>query len=215
MMHNLVEIALQRAGQFVDLSSGFIIEWNALQTVLQFIDQFGRDTREIVDEIERVLDLVRDTGSELAKQGEFLGLHKAILRCAQFLQGLCQFARTSLNLVEQSRVFDSDYRLVGKSRNEFDLLFSECTRSSPAEYDHADRCSFAQQRDSENRAQVANVSGVSKLVFGIVLNIYDMDGFAVKNRSSGDRPACQLNPMSSHELVKFVRIAETCHLLIG
>src|SRR5262245_29403793 len=158
---------------------------------------------------------MRNTGSELPEQGELLCLHEAILRCAQFLQGLCQFARTSLNLVEQSRVFDSDYRLVGKSRNELDLLFGECSRGGPAEYDHADRCSFAQQRDSENRAQVANVGGLSKLVLGIVLNIHDMDGFAVKNRSSGDRPACQLNPMSSHELVKFVRIAETCHLLIG
>ena len=67
MMHDLVEIALQRVGQFIDFSAGFIVEWHALQGVLQFIDQFGRDTREIVDEIERVLDLVGDTGGQLPK----------------------------------------------------------------------------------------------------------------------------------------------------
>ena len=37
-----------------------IIEVHVLEGFLQFIDQFGRDPREIVDEIERVLDLVRD-----------------------------------------------------------------------------------------------------------------------------------------------------------
>ena len=30
MMHDLIEIALQRVGQFVDFSSGFIVEWHTL-----------------------------------------------------------------------------------------------------------------------------------------------------------------------------------------
>ena len=42
--------------------------------------------REIIDEIERVLDLVRDAGGELTKRGEFLRLDQAILRGAQVLQ---------------------------------------------------------------------------------------------------------------------------------
>src|SRR4029078_8780499 len=34
MMHDLVEIAPQRAGQFVDFGPGFIVEWYGLQGVL-------------------------------------------------------------------------------------------------------------------------------------------------------------------------------------
>jgi hypothetical protein len=44
MMHHLVEIAFQRAGEFIDLGSGLIVERYAFQGILQFIDQFGRDT---------------------------------------------------------------------------------------------------------------------------------------------------------------------------
>ena len=33
----------------------------------QFIDQFGRDTREVVDEIERVFDFMSDPGGKLAE----------------------------------------------------------------------------------------------------------------------------------------------------
>ena len=46
-----------------------VIEVYGAESLLQFIDQLHRDTREIVDEIERVFDLVRDTGGELAERG--------------------------------------------------------------------------------------------------------------------------------------------------
>jgi hypothetical protein len=46
---------------------------------LQFIDQFGRDTGEIVDEIKRVLDFMCDPGSELAERSQFLCLDKPVL----------------------------------------------------------------------------------------------------------------------------------------
>src|SRR5262249_47626041 len=83
MMNDLVEIALQCVGQFLNFSAGLIVERYALQCVSQFIDQFGRDPREIIHEIERVLDLVRDTGSQLTKQGKFLCLYETILRRAK------------------------------------------------------------------------------------------------------------------------------------
>ena len=58
----------------------------------QFVDEFDRDRREIVDEIERVLDFVRDTGGQLAERGKLLRLDKAILRGPQILQrGLATF----------------------------------------------------------------------------------------------------------------------------
>ena len=37
----------------------------------QFVEQFGRNTREIVDEVERVLNLVCDPRGQLAKRGSF------------------------------------------------------------------------------------------------------------------------------------------------
>ena len=46
-----------------------------VESLLQFIDQFDRDTGEIIDEIERVLDLVRDTRGELAERGKLFRLN--------------------------------------------------------------------------------------------------------------------------------------------
>src|SRR5436190_15234709 len=42
--------------------------------------------REIVDEIERVLDLVGDACRQLTERGELLCLHQAVLRGAQIVE---------------------------------------------------------------------------------------------------------------------------------
>ena len=69
------------------------------QDVLQLIDQFGGDPRKIVDEIERVLDLMRDACGQLAERRQLLGLDKAVLSSAQVLQRGC-------DVLEQARVLD-------------------------------------------------------------------------------------------------------------
>ena len=46
-----------------------------VQCLPQFVDQFDRDSREIVDEIERILDLVSDAGGQLTERGKLLGLN--------------------------------------------------------------------------------------------------------------------------------------------
>ena len=86
VLHDLVEIAAQHSGQLVDLPARLVVDRQAFQRVLQLVDQLARDRREIIDEIERVLDLVRDAGGELAERGELLRLHQAILRGAQVLE---------------------------------------------------------------------------------------------------------------------------------
>ena len=86
VLHNLVEIAPQSLRQFVDLGTWLVIEYNAFQSLPQVINEFDRDRREIVDEIERVLDLVRDAGGELTKGGKLLCLDEAVLCSAQILQ---------------------------------------------------------------------------------------------------------------------------------
>jgi len=45
----------------------------------QLVEQLGRQRGEIVDEIQRVLDLVRDAGGELAERRHLLGVDQARL----------------------------------------------------------------------------------------------------------------------------------------
>ena len=46
----------------------------------QLVEQLGRQPGEIVDEIERVLDLMRDPGGQLTERGQLLRLDQAVLR---------------------------------------------------------------------------------------------------------------------------------------
>ena len=55
-------------------------------TSREFVEQFARERREIVDEVQRVLDLVGDAGGELAERGEFFRLHEPVLRLAQIVE---------------------------------------------------------------------------------------------------------------------------------
>src|SRR5215510_6973994 len=46
----------------------------------ELLDELARQRREIIHEVERVLDLVRDARRQLPERRELLGLHKPILR---------------------------------------------------------------------------------------------------------------------------------------
>ena len=78
VLHDLVEIALQRIRNLADLGSQLAVEVRACKRLPQFVDEFDRDRREIVDEIERVLDLVGDAGGELPERGEAARCRSAI-----------------------------------------------------------------------------------------------------------------------------------------
>ena len=88
VLHDLLEIAFQRVGQFGDFGARGVIDFHFGQFLLQFVDQLDRQRGEIVDEIERVLDFVGDAGGQLAERSELFGLHQAVLRGAQFLERL-------------------------------------------------------------------------------------------------------------------------------
>ena len=107
VLHDLVEVAAQHLRELGDLGAGLGIELRALERILQFVDQLDGNRREVVDEIERVLDLVGDAGGELAERGELLGLHQAVLRGPQFLQRLRQFGGALLDFL-----FEADRRLL-------------------------------------------------------------------------------------------------------
>jgi hypothetical protein len=67
LLHDLVEIALQRIRNLADLCAQPVVEIGSGKRLPQFVNKLDRDGRKIVDEIERVLDLVRDPGGQLAK----------------------------------------------------------------------------------------------------------------------------------------------------
>ena len=55
-----------------------------------------------------------DAGGELAERSELLGLHQAVLRGAQLVEGSRNFPGTFLNLLEQTDILDRDHGLVGE-----------------------------------------------------------------------------------------------------
>src|SRR5262249_51152340 len=111
VLHDLIQIASQRVRQFFDLGALFFVGINVLEGVLQFVNEFGRDPGEIVDEIERVLDLVCDTCGKLTKRCQFLRLHQAVLRCSQVIQGSCKFVGPFAQFIEQPCILNGDYAL--------------------------------------------------------------------------------------------------------
>ena len=103
MLDHLAQVAFEHVGKLGDLRIDLVVEASGLQLLLQFTDEVDAERREIVDEIERVLDFVGDPGGQLAERGELLGLDQAVLRGPQFLQRFREIARARLNAVEQAR----------------------------------------------------------------------------------------------------------------
>ena len=60
VLHNPFEVAAQGAGELPDFGAGLFVGFDADESVFQLLDQFDGNPREIIDEIERVLDLVGD-----------------------------------------------------------------------------------------------------------------------------------------------------------
>ena len=104
---------------------------HAAKRLPQFIDELDRDGREIVDEIERVLDLVGDAGGQLAERSEFLGLDQAVLRGAQFSSDSARSVVRCRNSVEQPMFSMAIDGLSGEFRQELDLLVGERSHLLP------------------------------------------------------------------------------------
>src|SRR4029434_4456000 len=144
------EIALQRIRNLTDLRSQLAIEVGTSKRLPQFINQFDRDAREIVDEIERVLDFVRDTGGQLTEGRKLLCLYQTVLCGTQILQRGSQFTRTSLDAFEQTNILDGYRCLVGESLDQRDLCVGKRLDFRLRESDDALRNSFAEHWDCEH-----------------------------------------------------------------
>src|SRR5580704_15577311 len=86
VLYNLGEVAVDGADQFVRLAVGRLVDGAPLDRLGELADELARQGREIVDEIERVLDFMRDARRELAEGGELLRLDQAVLRLAQIVE---------------------------------------------------------------------------------------------------------------------------------
>src|SRR5262249_16849673 len=74
VLNNLAEIVPQSVRQFGYFSACLSVSLYPLQAFLQFIDQLDGNSREVVDEIERVFDFVGDASGQLAERGKLLSL---------------------------------------------------------------------------------------------------------------------------------------------
>ena len=77
VLSDLFQIAGQHPDRLIDLGALVVIERSDRggSGFLQFVEQLDRKVSEIVDEVERVLDLVGYTGGQLAQRGHLLGLN--------------------------------------------------------------------------------------------------------------------------------------------
>ena len=104
MLDDLFQIALEKRRQVVDLRPGGLSKRFGGKHVPQLVDQFGGQRGEIVDEVQRVLDLVRDAGGELAERGHLLRLDQVGLRGPQFATGRLSAASRAARISSSLRL---------------------------------------------------------------------------------------------------------------
>ena len=152
VLHDLVEVGGDHPDQLVRLFAPAFLQRRASQHLAQFVEQLARKGREIVDEIQRVLDLVSDARGELAERGELLGLNQPILRLAQIVERGGELARARLHLVEQPHVLDRDDGLVGEGLDDLNLAIGEMARLLAREHQRALDAAFSEQRHAQQGA---------------------------------------------------------------
>ena len=121
------------------------------------------------------------------------------------LQRLGKFACARLYLVEQAHVLNRDHRLVGKGRDQIDLLVGKWLHGGTGERHHADRSSLSQQRDAEHGPELPQFYGFGQSVFRIGQHIRDVNhlglkrGCPVRVPRPGNIGCCFMNSSNSRE----------------
>jgi hypothetical protein len=88
-------------------------------------------------------------------------------RLAQIVSALTQLIGPLLNFIEQSCVFDRDHRLVGKHRDQLDLLRCEWIDRSASQEENADGRSIPKQRYAEPGAEAPALLSLEPSELGI------------------------------------------------
>ena len=94
VLDDLCEVAGQHVDDLVDLGAFVGIQRGNRRScrVFELVEQFGRQRSKVIDEVQRVFDLVSDAGGELAQRRHFFGVDQARLRCFQLLVSGAQLA---------------------------------------------------------------------------------------------------------------------------
>src|SRR5262249_2312837 len=129
-------------------------------------------------------------GGRAANDTEHLG------RCSLMFQGFTQFCIALLQFLEQPHVLDGDHRLVGKGLQKSDLLGSERTRLDSSNKDRAERCTLAEQWDSQpSPGQKTTLTfqrcGLGKFRIQVCNFFINMNLLPVGYGSPGDRAPIQ------------------------
>ena len=175
MLHHLPKIVLQQPRQFAGIFAGLVIKQGRRQHLAEFVDQFDGNSREIVDEVERILDLM-NVERRAADHLQHVGGRGLLLQRFSEVIGLRP------DLVEQPRVLDRDHRLIGKRRDQLDLLPGERLRDRTAGCNHADGDALAQKRNAEHGAEVAAPDRFSPRVIRIGQHVRNVNDAACERR---------------------------------
>ena len=149
---------------------------------------FLQDFAVADDGVERRAQLVAHIGEELRL----------------VLARLLELPALVLDLVEQADISDGDHRLVGKGRDQVDLLLRERLDLRSGQQHGADRRSLAQQRNAEHGAEAADTLGFVFGIFRIGEDVRDLDDAAFQRRSAGHRGPVEGDRMSLHVLLELV-----------
>ena len=123
MLGDLFEIAGQHPDDLVEFGALVVAErrHGRGRRLPQFLQQFARQLGKVVDEVERVLDLVRDAGGQLPERSHLLGLNQPVLGAAEISEcGLGGGARAARFLaarpqfLKQPRILDREHGLPGE-----------------------------------------------------------------------------------------------------
>ena len=96
------------------------------------------------------------------------------------LARLFKLAALVLDFVEQPDVLDGDCCLVGKGRNQLDLLVGERLYFRARQGQHTDRHALAQHGNAEDRAVISQSLCFDRGVFGVSLYVGNMNDAALK-----------------------------------
>ena len=165
----------------------------------EFVEQFARERGEIVYEVQRILDLVRDAGGELAERGQLFRLHQPVLRLAQVVERGRQLSRARLHLVEQTYVLQRDHRLIGEGLDHLDLALGETPGSARDNMIAPSTPSFPQQGHAEQRTHIRRQRAHRDDIFGISEAI----GNALDLAREQDPPAMVARPGTAGWLLRY------------
>src|SRR5437763_2958460 len=185
-----------------------------MSTELEIVALFQTQYRIIgLAKLAGALDDGLEDGSHFGRRGRY---HPQNIAAPSLVgESLREIAGPGLHLIEQPYVFDGDHRLVGESGYKLDLLVREPPHRFPGQHDNSDRNSYSHERDAKYGTIVSPRTLFDITVFGISLNIDNLDHFSLEHGSSKHRTPIQSQWMIVHVADIFRRIAVACNKWIS